>query len=63
MKAAIILKNAYLNNFKKEEYDIIIGADRGAYFAIKNNFIPDIAIGDFDSVNEEELDLIKKNIG
>ncbi len=61
MKAAIILKNAYLNNFKKEEYDIIIGADRGAYFAIKNNIIPDIAIGDFDSVNEEELELIKKN--
>ena len=61
MKAAIILKNAYLNNFKKEDYDIVIGADRGAYFAISNNINPDISIGDFDSVNDSEFELIKKS--
>lgn len=61
MKAAIILKNAYLNDFKKEDYDIIIGADRGAYYAIINGIIPDIAIGDFDSVNLEEFKTIKNN--
>ncbi len=58
MKAAIILKDAYLNNFKNE-YDIIVGADRGALHAIKNGIIPDISIGDFDSVNEEEFEIIK----
>ena len=61
MKAAIILKNAYLNNFNKNDYDIVIGADRGAYFAISNNINPDISIGDFDSVNDSEFELIKKN--
>lgn len=61
MKAAIILKNSYLKNFNKNDYDIVIGADRGAYFAISNNITPDISIGDFDSVNEEEFELIKNN--
>jgi thiamine pyrophosphokinase len=61
LKAAIILKNAYLNNFNKNDYDIVIGADRGAYFAISNNINPDISIGDFDSVNDSEFELIKKN--
>ena len=37
MKAAIILKDAYLKNFNNGEYDLIIGADSGALHAIKNN--------------------------
>lgn len=61
MKAAIILKNSDLTNFNKDDFDIVIGADRGAYVAIKNNIILDISIGDFDSVNNEEFDLIKNN--
>lgn len=61
MKAAIILKDAYLNKFNKNEYDIIIGADRGALHAIKNGIIPDISIGDFDSVSKEEFEIINNN--
>ena len=61
MKAAIILKDAYLENFNKKNYDTIIGADRGSLIAISNDIKLDIAIGDFDSVNEEEFNLIKKN--
>ena len=61
MKAAIILKDAYLNKFNKNEYDIIIGADRGALHAINNGIIPDISIGDFDSVSKEELEIINNN--
>ena len=61
MKAAIILKDAYLENFDKNNYDTIIGADRGSLIAISNDIKLDIAIGDFDSVNEEEFNLIKKN--
>ena len=60
MKAAIILKDACLNQFNNY-YDIIIGADRGALHAIKYGIKPNIAIGDFDSVNEEELNIIKEN--
>ena len=58
MKAAIILKDAYLKNFNNY-YDLIIGADKGALHAIKNGIIPDISIGDFDSVNDLEFELIK----
>ena len=60
MKAAIILKDAYLKNFINY-YDLIIGADKGALHAIKNGIIPDISIGDFDSVNDLEFELIKNN--
>ena len=60
MKAAIILKDAYLNNFNNC-YDIIVGADRGALHALNNGIIPDISIGDFDSVNEIEFEKIKNN--
>ena len=61
MKAAIILKDAYLKNFNKGEYDLIIGVDSGALHAIKNNIFLDIAIGDFDSVNNNEYELVKNN--
>ncbi|MEK7543602.1 MAG: thiamine diphosphokinase [Patescibacteria group bacterium] len=40
--------------------DYVIGVDRGAYWLIKYNIIPDIAIGDFDSVNASELRFIKQ---
>ena len=60
MKAAIILKDAYLTNFNNC-YDIIIGADRGALHALNNGIIPDISIGDFDSVSEIEFEKIKNN--
>ena len=61
MIAAIILKDADLNNFNNC-YDIIIGADRGALHAINNGIIPDVAIGDFDSVSDKEYELIENNI-
>ena len=60
MKAAIILKDAYLTNFNNC-YDIIIGADRGALHALNNGIIPDISIGDFDSVSKIEFEKIKNN--
>lgn len=42
-----------------DEKDMILGADRGALFLIENNIRCDVAIGDFDSVTEEELERIK----
>ncbi|WP_138751168.1 thiamine diphosphokinase [Paenibacillus sinopodophylli] len=41
--------------------DLLIGADSGARFLISHGFRPDIAIGDFDSVTEEELQTIRAN--
>lgn len=43
----------------KEEVSVWIGADRGALSLIQQGISPDIAVGDFDSVTEEEFKLIK----
>lgn len=40
--------------------DTLIGADSGAIFLINNGIQPDIAIGDFDSVTETEMALIRE---
>ena len=62
MRAAIILKTADLKNFNRALYDIVLGADYGALHAIRNNIIPDIAVGDFDSCTEAEFNEIKANV-
>lgn len=41
------------------EGDFIIGADRGALFLVEQDIKPNLAIGDFDSVTELELQKIK----
>ncbi|MBW4080442.1 thiamine diphosphokinase [Paenibacillus sp. S150] len=38
-----------------DEEDFVIGADRGALFLISHGVMPDIAVGDFDSVTPEAL--------
>lgn len=40
----------------------IIGVDRGAYWLLKHGIIPDVAIGDFDSVTKNEFSRIKKRV-
>lgn len=40
--------------------DVLVGADRGALFLIEHGYQPDIAIGDFDSVTAEQLELIRE---
>jgi len=39
--------------------DYIIGADRGALYLVQHNIIPDQALGDFDSVTEDEREHIR----
>lgn len=39
--------------------DYVIGADRGAMFLIRHGIKPDLAVGDFDSVSEDERTLIR----
>lgn len=43
--------------------DTLIGADSGAKFLIENGCEPHIAIGDFDSVNEQDMALIRERSG
>lgn len=43
----------------EQEVDIWIGADRGALSIIKQNIHLDYALGDFDSIQENELNQIK----
>jgi thiamine pyrophosphokinase len=41
--------------------DILIGADRGALFLIQHGYRPNLAVGDFDSVTEQEKTTIQMN--
>lgn len=41
----------------------IIGADRGALYLAESGYKIDIAVGDFDSVSESEMEKICKNTG
>ncbi len=50
----------YLGMMRPQDY--VIGVDRAAYWLIRQGRRPDIAIGDFDSVTEEEFSFIKKSV-
>lgn len=39
-----------------------VGADRGSLHLMANGIIPDIAIGDFDSINKKEQKLLHDNV-
>ncbi|WP_059052993.1 thiamine diphosphokinase [Paenibacillus senegalimassiliensis] len=43
------------------EDDYTIGADRGALFLVEHGIKPNLAVGDFDSVSEDELEIIRNN--
>lgn len=55
-----ILEKTLLEEIQSARY--VIGVDWGAYWLITNSVIPDIAIGDFDSVNHKEFQLIKQRV-
>lgn len=59
MKAVIVIGKNYKFNRKDFEDSFVIGVDKGAVLCYKNNVKMDIAIGDFDSITEEELKLLK----
>lgn len=43
-----------------KKYQVVIGVDRGAWWLVEHKIVPDYAIGDFDSVSEEELKKIQQ---
>ncbi|OAB44550.1 thiamine diphosphokinase [Paenibacillus glacialis] len=51
----------FLDQIQKD--DFIIGADKGALFLIQNNVHPHISVGDFDSISEEEKQIVSSSSG
>lgn len=54
------LDESLLADVRSNEY--IIGVDRGAYWLLSHDVVPDAAIGDFDSVSTRQLEEIIKRI-
>lgn len=45
-----------------DEASYIVGVDRGAYEGLRHGLSIDIAVGDFDSLNAEELAYVKEHV-
>jgi thiamine pyrophosphokinase len=54
------LHESVVSRVRKAGY--IIGVDKGAYWLLKHGIVPDVAIGDFDSVSTSELRVIEKKV-
>ena len=61
MKAVLFIGNNYKLNKNDYLNSYIVGIDKGALYCLNNGIKMDLAIGDFDSVSEEEFELIKNN--
>ena len=60
MKVSIVLFDVSLDEFDLSD-SYIIGCDKGALNAINSGYTPNLSIGDFDSIDDLELDYVKKN--
>lgn len=47
--------------YTKDDSELLIGVEQGAYYAIKNGLALDLAIGDFDSISKDELTTIEQH--
>ena len=45
------------------DFELFVGVDRGSLFLLKNQLPLDLAVGDFDSVSKEELQMIQEKAG
>jgi thiamine pyrophosphokinase len=65
MKKALILANGDpplkrdINYFKSKGYTTLICSDGGSNIAYKMKIVPDLVIGDFDSIKQETLDYFR----
>lgn len=59
---AVVAGGTFSSQFFPEvrEANVIIAADRGAWRLIEEGIIPQFAIGDFDSVNDEQMEIIQE---
>lgn len=63
---ALIVANGSIDNIDilkgiGQEYDFILAADGGTNHCIEASILPDIIIGDLDSISDEILDISRKN--
>lgn len=62
----VIVSGGYIDDvfavewLQKNKYDCMIAADSGMNFLHRNNIVPDVIAGDFDSVSSESLDVFSK---
>lgn len=50
----------FVSEIKKA--DLVVGVDKGAYWLVNQVVKIDVAIGDFDSVTKEELQIVERNV-
>ena len=58
MTKVALFAGGNLEHFRLD-FDVLVGVDRGSLFLLEQGVCPDLAVGDFDSVTEEELLRIK----
>lgn len=64
-KSVAIIAHSNIDWISKDtlkDYSVLIGVDRGAYALLNKGMVPDVAIGDFDSVSEAEMEEIRTKI-
>ncbi|CAG7650023.1 thiamine diphosphokinase [Paenibacillus allorhizosphaerae] len=61
-KRIVIFSGGTLGEWAVQEIregDVLVGADRGALYLIRHGYAPDMALGDFDSVTDSEVEQIR----
>lgn len=53
---------ADLDSFKTNGDVLFIGADRGAMYLLQHGIVPDVAVGDFDSLSNEEFTVLSNQV-
>jgi thiamine pyrophosphokinase len=64
MQRVVIVANGNLSEWivsQIQTSDYIIGVDYAAYWLFEHRIIPDVSLGDFDSVTDKQLSIIKKH--
>jgi thiamine pyrophosphokinase len=56
-----LLVASMTSQLPKGDFDFIVGVDRGALICAQMGLTMDLAIGDFDSVTKEELEVIRSS--
>lgn len=62
MTKIAIFTGGRLSDFSTD-FELFVGVDRGSLFLLKNQLPLDLAVGDFDSVSKEELQIIQEKAG
>lgn len=58
--ASVLMVCSKVDHWIDQPFDKIIGVDKGALACALKNIFMDLAIGDFDSITSEQLELVKK---